>query len=166
MKGSLSESYNNGRHALTGYYISNIFKWHGFFTTGIGIIVITFFPALLGLIFDTNDIELYRLAIPFIIPNIIHTVTCEGLDGTAGQILNMCNYQWFASLVAIGHNITSLITTYLWLYVFMLPQTYRQTFCSPNRSTPPLHLHPKPNHQGSYKHLPKRLRLQDNPTRR
>lgn len=124
LKGGLSESYNNGRHKLTQFYIAQVFKWYGFFTTGIGIVVMTFFPALMEIIFGTGDLKTYLLAIPFILPNVIHTITCEGLDGTSKQILQMTNHQMFNSLTEIGHNIASIITTWIYLDVTMIPQRY------------------------------------------
>ncbi|MBD3350923.1 MAG: hypothetical protein GF364_05500 [Candidatus Lokiarchaeota archaeon] len=124
LKGGLSESYNNGRQKLTQYYIAQIFKWYGFFTMGIGIVVMTFFPALLDLIFSGNDLQTYLLAIPFIVPNVLHTILVEGLDGTCKQILTMTNHQLFNSLMDISHNIASLITTWLYLSVTQIPQKY------------------------------------------
>ncbi|MHA1339029.1 MAG: hypothetical protein ACTSRZ_03430 [Promethearchaeota archaeon] len=124
LKGGLSESFNNKRPALTQYYIAQIFKWYGFFTTGIGIIVLTFFPALMEVIFSGHDLETYLLAIPFILPNVLHTILVEGLEGSSKQILDMTNLQWIRSLLDIGHNIATLITTYIYLEVTHIPQKY------------------------------------------
>jgi len=124
LKGGLSESFNNKRAKLTQYYIAQIFKWYGFFTTGIGIIVLTFFPALMEIIFSGHDLQVYMLAIPFILPNVLHTVLVEGLDGSSKQILDMTNLQWIRSLLDIGQDGAALITTYIYLEVTKIPQKY------------------------------------------
>lgn len=124
LKGGLSESYNNGKIHLTQYYVGQTFKWYGFFTTGIGIVLITFFPALMEVIFSGHELQVYMLAIPFILPNVLHTVLVEGLEGEVKQILNMTNHQMFNSIMDVCHHFANLFITYFYLFIAMLPQRY------------------------------------------
>ncbi|MHA1820185.1 MAG: hypothetical protein ACTSVC_06915 [Promethearchaeota archaeon] len=123
LKAAISESYNNKRKHLTQFYIAQIWKWYGFFTTGIGIIVITFFPALLTIMFSGGELKTYLLAIPFVLPNVIHTLI-EAPNDTAQNIILGANKPMFNSIVSILQSGANLFMTYLWIFVLQLPQKY------------------------------------------
>lgn len=121
--GAFGEAINNGKYRLAQYYIANTFKYYGFFTVGIGCIIIGFMPVVLRVLLVFGGAENYLLAIPFILPNIIMTLTEQpARDGD--RILTMGNKPLFKSLTSIVQSILDIFFTWLWLYVLRLPQTY------------------------------------------
>ncbi|MHA1791762.1 MAG: hypothetical protein ACTSVI_03895 [Promethearchaeota archaeon] len=122
-KGAFSEAINNGKYKLAQYYIANTFKYYGFFTVGLGCLVIGYLPVLLSVLFVVGEAEAYLLAIPFILPNIIATLF-EQPSGEAGKILIMGDKPLFNSLMEIITSILNIFFMILWLYVLKLPQTY------------------------------------------
>ncbi len=122
-KGAFSEAINNGKTRLAQYYIAMTFKYYGFFTVGIGCLVIGFMPVILSVLLVTGGAENYLLAIPFIAPNIIATLL-EQPAGEADKILVMGNRPLFNSITSIMQSIVGLFFTWVWLYGLRLPQTY------------------------------------------
>lgn len=123
IKAAISEAYNNGKKDLTRFYIGQQWKWYGFFTYGIGFIVTTFFPIILTTIFSVGEAENYLLAIPFVLPNVIHTLI-ESPSGYADNIIYGCNKPLFVSIKKILVRSAGFFFTWLWLVELQLPQKY------------------------------------------
>ncbi|MHA1372281.1 MAG: hypothetical protein ACTSRA_21490 [Promethearchaeota archaeon] len=122
-KGAFAEALNNGKMNLAQYYIMCTFKYYGFFTIGIACIVIGFMPTILNALLVVGGAENYLLAIPFIVPNIIATLF-EQPAGEADKILTMGHRPLFKSATAILLTFLGLFFTYLYLFVWKIPQTY------------------------------------------
>ncbi|MBD3186815.1 hypothetical protein GF325_08320, partial [Candidatus Bathyarchaeota archaeon] len=122
-KGAFSEAINNGKYKLAQYYIANTFKYYGFFTVGISCAVIGYLPLILEVLLSIGEAENYLLAIPFILPNILHTLI-EQPAGEADKILVMGNKPLFKSFTEILRTGMGFLFTYLYLFVFKLPQTF------------------------------------------
>lgn len=122
-KGAFAEAINNGKYRLAQYYIANTFKYYGFFTVGIGCLVVGFLPVLLNVLLVIGEAENYLLAIPFILPNFLVTLT-EQPAGEADKIITMGNKPLFNSLTNIIESVMNIFFTWLWLFGLRLPQTY------------------------------------------
>ncbi|MHA1732110.1 MAG: hypothetical protein ACTSU5_09205 [Promethearchaeota archaeon] len=123
IKATISEAYNNGKPALTQYYIAQSWKFYGFFQWGISSVIIGFMPVLVSSVLLAFGAENYLLAIPFLIPNIIHTLF-EMPGGTADHVILGANRPLFKSLMDIIGTFAGFFLTWLYLFVFQLPQRY------------------------------------------
>nr|MDO8112998.1 hypothetical protein [Candidatus Sigynarchaeota archaeon] len=122
-KGAWAEAVNNGKTKLAQYYMANTFKYYGFFTVGIACLVIGYFPTILSVMLVLGGAENYLLAIPFIVPNILHTLI-EQPDGEADKILLMAHKPNFKLVMGLINLFLSYLFTFLYLYVWRWPQTY------------------------------------------
>ena len=121
--GAFGEAINNGKYRLAQYYIANTFKYYGFFTVGIGCLIIGFLPVVLNVMLVFGGAENYLLAIPFILPNILMTFTEQpARDGD--RILTMGNKPLFKSFTSIVQEVLNIMFTFLWIFGLRLPQTY------------------------------------------
>ncbi|GAB4317432.1 MAG: hypothetical protein Kow0069_20190 [Promethearchaeota archaeon] len=123
IKASISEAYNNGKRALTQYYIAQSWKFYGFFTWGISAVVIGFLPALVTNVLFAFGAENYLLAVPFILPNILHTLW-EMPNGTADHVILGANRPLFKSLLDVASTFMGFFFTWLWLVALQLPQRF------------------------------------------
>ncbi|MBD3353596.1 MAG: hypothetical protein GF364_19085 [Candidatus Lokiarchaeota archaeon] len=123
IKAAISEAYNNDKKDLTRFYMAQQWKWYGFFMYGIGFIIITFFPILLETLLSVSDAENYLLAIPFIIPNVIHTLI-ESPSSNADNIIYGCSHPLFVSIKKVLVTASGFFFSSLWLIRLEIPQTY------------------------------------------
>jgi len=122
-KGAWSEAVNNGKKNLAQYYMANTFKYYGFFTVGIACLVIGYFPTVLNVMLVLGGAESYLLAIPFILPNILHTLM-EQPQGEADKIIVMAHKPNFKITMDLLHMTLGYLFTFLYLFVWRWPQTY------------------------------------------
>ncbi|MHA1680545.1 MAG: hypothetical protein ACTSUE_06015 [Promethearchaeota archaeon] len=122
-KGAFAEAINNGKMKLAQYYIANTFKYYGFFTIGISCVVIGYMPLILQVLLSLGEADNYLLAIPFIVPNILATLL-EQPAAEGDKILVMGNKPLFKSLMDIMRTLLGYLFTWLYLFAWMIPQTY------------------------------------------
>ncbi len=120
---TISEAYNNGKPALTQYYIAQSWKFYGFFQWGISSVVLGFLPALVTTVLLAFGAENYLLAVPFLIPNVIHTLF-EMPNGTADKVILGANKPLFKSILDVIGTFAGFFLTYLYLFTWQLPQKY------------------------------------------
>lgn len=120
---TVSEAYNNGKTKLTQYYIAQSWKFYGFFQWGISSVIIGFIPVLITTVLRAFGAEIYLLAIPFLLPNIIHTLF-EMPNGTADKVILGANKPLFKSILDVAGTFGNFFLVWLWLFVFQLPQRF------------------------------------------
>ncbi|MFX0100222.1 MAG: hypothetical protein ACFFCS_11625 [Candidatus Hodarchaeota archaeon] len=125
---AVSEAINNGKYKLGSYIIASNFKYYGFFTIGIGCLLIGFVPLIFTVLLEARlfgdvSAENYILAVPFLIPNILATMF-EQPSGDSGRIITICNRPLFKGIMDILFTVLNFIWNMLIIQVWQIPQTY------------------------------------------
>ncbi len=121
LKPTVSESLNNGKKELTHYYIGMTFKMTFISMIGVGLLIYSFMPILLDVMFKEVGIESWLLAISFITPNIIAT-TVEQPIATSNDVILGGNKPLFHSFMNIARLVLLVIFDYIFLFVLKIPQ--------------------------------------------
>lgn len=127
MKSTFSESLNNGKKKLSEFYIAMTFKFTFLSMVAVGIILYSFLPIILELMFVAAGIENWLLAIAFITPNIIATVLEQPI-ATANDVILGSNHPWWHTFTSIFSTLFDFIVDIILLFVLKWPQNMGITF--------------------------------------
>jgi hypothetical protein len=121
LKGTISESLNNGKRKLTAYYVAMALKFSFMTMFAIAVILYAFMPIILQVVMLTGGLENWLLAIAFITPNIIASTLEQPTSIAKDVILGGNRPTWFSSM-EMYERIMSLVFDYILLFVLKIPQ--------------------------------------------
>lgn len=120
---SLAESYMNGKKKLANFYLENTFKWNGFLMCFLTFTLLSVLPMLITEVTTLPGLENYVLAVPFLIPTLIHQFFRPWID-MPNSILIATRHIGFYTFVRVFEEGTQVLFVWLFLYVFKLNQVW------------------------------------------
>lgn len=120
--GAISESYLNGKKKLSEYYVSQAFRYTGLLQC----LVFSIILIILGIIeplFLYLQLEHYILGIAFIIPKMVRDFQ-QPYNNIAENTTTSTGHINFQMGIDVFEGISAIISNYLFIAVFQVPQTY------------------------------------------
>ncbi|MHA1899184.1 MAG: hypothetical protein ACTSU2_17460, partial [Promethearchaeota archaeon] len=121
LKGTMSESLNNGKKKLTEYYLLYALKFSIMTMFAIGVLLYSVLPIISEVMFISAGLETWLLTTAFITPNIIESTTEQLLNISSDVILGGNRAGW-NSFMSIFNSGLSIFIDYVLLFVLKWPQ--------------------------------------------
>ncbi len=120
---AIAESFMNGKKELARFYIETTFKWNGFLMCFLTLTLISVMPMLMTEIIKLPGLENYLLAVPFLVPSLIHKLFMPWI-GIPDTILIGTLHISFYTINRIIEEVNQVVFVWLYLYVFNLNITF------------------------------------------
>ncbi|MBN2153816.1 MAG: hypothetical protein JW839_20325 [Candidatus Lokiarchaeota archaeon] len=120
---AIAESYMNGKKELARFYVETTFKWNGFLMCFLTLTLISVMPMLMTEIIKLPGLENYLLAVPFLVPTLIHKLFMPWISIPDTVLIGTLHINFY-TINRVVEEVNQVVFVWLYLYVFNLNVTF------------------------------------------